>query len=350
MDFFKQVYFLSGEQPPTGGGAGVVASGLYKKLKLIGVSTAISGAVEAQGSRFRVIQNSCGALLCIIKALTCKNIVLNDLFYKKLWLVIFRGYLSSRCLVYLHGSEPEYIIYDLRYRKMFIRLCAGSKHVICVSNYMRDKFLESLSLQERVSVVDKIIVIRTGVDQNIFFYEPRLEKSGLEDAPLIIVSASRLIRSKGYVRMARLIRDLREDLVIPVIWNIAGEGSDEAFIKEEVRQLGLQNCVVFHGHLEQNQLAELYRKSDIFLLLSEMRESLGLVYMEAASCGSYAIGYDCYGVKEAIFDGKTGSLVNSEKVDLYSTIAMRSEKNKISAASQRFNMEKMINNFITLVS
>lgn len=302
----RKILILSKELPPEVGGAGIVAETLYNGLKLNKVDVVISKIPTHKG--LAQVYSKFVILKFLILSLFYKTIVLNDLFFKKVWLTLFQGYVAKRCVIYLHGSEPEFLIKDEAYRVKFLRLCRNCKHIIAVSNFMKQKLLDAIEDEsDKKSIEAKISVIRNGIDTSIF-YNQSIE---VPSTPLIIVSASRLVKEKGFFTKAHIVKDLIYIHDVNVHWHIAGCGPDSAEIQDYINELNLASHVTFHGALEQHALADLYNHSHVFLLLSELQESLGLVYMEASCCGCYSIGKNLYGVKEAILEGQTGTLVNS---------------------------------------
>ena len=294
---------LSKELPPTVGGAGIVAHTIYRSLQRKGIDVDIS-AISHPNKYINLFIT----LKYILQSFAFKSIILNDLYFKKVWLTLFRGYLSGNAIVYLHGSEPEFLMNNSAYKKRFLRLCSNSKSVVAVSSYMKQKFLASIDTESiKKKLEGKIRIISNGIDTDIFNYKGR----DFASSPLIIVSAGRLVREKGFYTKADLIKELIEVHKLNVRWHIAGTGPDSGLIKKYIEDCHLIPYVTFHGALNQSKLANLYNQSHVFLLLSELKESLGLVYMEASCCGCYSIGLNRYGVKEAIVDNKTGNLVDN---------------------------------------
>ena len=93
---------------------------------------------------------------------------------------------------------------------------------------------------------------------------------------------------------------------------LVGDGPEMSVICQLVRQLGLEDNVLFLG--KQDSVEELYAISDLKLLLSE-KESFGLVLLEAMACGVPCIGTNIGGIPEVIKDGISGFLVNVGDVD-----------------------------------
>ncbi|TMU86780.1 N-acetyl-alpha-D-glucosaminyl L-malate synthase BshA [Bacillus sp. BHET2] len=90
---------------------------------------------------------------------------------------------------------------------------------------------------------------------------------------------------------------------IPAKLLLVGDGPEMTVICKQVRELGLEDRVLFLG--KQDNLEELYSISDIKLLLSE-KESFGLVALEAMACGVPSIGTNVGGIPEVIEDGYNG--------------------------------------------
>jgi L-malate glycosyltransferase len=339
----RTLLILSKELPPIVGGAGIVAETLYNGLSRKGVDVFLSKFPQE-----KILLDSIITFKFVLLSFKFKTIILNDLYFKKVWIKLFRGFFSKRCLIYLHGSEPEFLLTNDKYRKQFIRLCLNAKRVVAVSDYMREKFLYSIDDEKTRLLLEKnITVIRNGVDTTIF---NNLRKLPLNDS-FIFITAGRLVKEKGYLSVAKQLKRIINVSGKRLLWHIAGSGPDEAFIKNSIKELGLNPYVKFHGAIEQKKLAHLYNHSRVFILLSELEESLGLVYMEASCCGCYSIGLNQFGVREAIINDETGSLVESAG-DIVGLL----EKNKINRitiseiAQRKFSLDEMCSKIELLVS
>jgi glycosyltransferase involved in cell wall biosynthesis len=71
--------------------------------------------------------------------------------------------------------------------------------------------------------------------------------------------------------------------------------------------------VRFFGNIPDEELSDLYDRSDIFAMtsvnLDHSVEGFGLVYLEAAAHGLPVVAHDVGGVSEAVKEGVTGLLV-----------------------------------------
>jgi glycosyltransferase involved in cell wall biosynthesis len=88
---------------------------------------------------------------------------------------------------------------------------------------------------------------------------------------------------------------------------IAGDGKE----KEKLKQLAeahLPQRVRFVGRIARNDMYRYYSAGDLFVFPG-IRESLGMVYLEAQACGLPVVAFENAGVPEAVQDGKTGLLV-----------------------------------------
>jgi glycosyltransferase involved in cell wall biosynthesis len=70
-----------------------------------------------------------------------------------------------------------------------------------------------------------------------------------------------------------------------------------------------------------------YSASDVFVFPG-IQESLGMVFLEAQSCGLPVVAFDNAGVPEAVADGRTGFLVPMYAVKPFADAIERLLKNK----------------------
>ena len=98
--------------------------------------------------------------------------------------------------------------------------------------------------------------------------------------------------------------ELRQRDVIREL-HIAGPTDEATMAIAQLR--GVADGVVFHGYINREELRDMYRSLDIFVLTSH-REGLALVGLEAMACGVPVVSTRCGGPEDYIKDGVTGYL------------------------------------------
>jgi glycosyltransferase involved in cell wall biosynthesis len=88
---------------------------------------------------------------------------------------------------------------------------------------------------------------------------------------------------------------------------IAGDGKERAALQHLSDQL-LPGRVRFLGKLSRNMMARFYSAGDLFVFPG-FGESLGMVFLEAQSCGLPVVAYANSGTPEVMHDQRTGFLV-----------------------------------------
>lgn len=81
-------------------------------------------------------------------------------------------------------------------------------------------------------------------------------------------------------------------------------------LEEQIRSLGLEGRVMFSGLLPRSELAERFRKADVFVFPSLWNELFGMPIAEAMSSGIPVVATRVAGVPEVVDDGETGLLVD----------------------------------------
>lgn len=126
------------------------------------------------------------------------------------------------------------------------------------------------------------------------------EKYGIAKNKKIILSVGRLEAEKNFNGLIRALSELQDDKLVLVI---VGQGSLREELGKLVRDLNLENQVIFVGNIERKNIWNFYRDADVFILLSKS-EGLGLVFWEAMYSGVPVIGPRIEGIAESI--GKDG--------------------------------------------
>lgn len=323
----KKILIFSHEFPPFGGGAGVVAYQYCMELEKLGYDiTLLTRNQNTFSNELRGV-NIVGVpyipkLWFISYAIKLKKfnleqfdtIILNDIGAGFVAGKYFDKSSLKKTIPILHGSEPEDIyrfpsifFRFMKFQSFYEKMLQESKKIVAVSNYMKEKFLEETTFTQK----SKIEVIYSGLS-NDFFIDEKVDCHNLfkYDNKEIILSVSRIEKKKGFLDKYEIFKKLIEN-DDSYIWVIVGDGKFKSEFEELVHKDKLETKVIFKGRVPRNKLQQYYKCVDVFWLLSQYKESFGLVYLEAQTYGCPAIGLNKYGVKEAIEDEVSGFLVDS---------------------------------------
>lgn len=153
---------------------------------------------------------------------------------------------------------------------------------------------------------DKTEVIPNGVDLDTFAVDDaaaRDVRARYGGGPLIVF-AGRLVYEKGVQDLLDAAATLRTKYPqLRVV--VAGEGSYDTELQEQVERLDLHETVTFRGFIESSQLAPLLAAADCFAMPSRY-EPFGMVALEAMAAGAPVVAGDCGGLSEFIDNGRTG--------------------------------------------
>ena len=164
----------------------------------------------------------------------------------------------------------------------------------------------------------KLVHLPPGVDLTRFtpgIKSVELQKKwGIVDAP-VIVSIGRLVARKGSDQLIKAMPEVLQQFPKSKLL-LVGTGNYQKRLEKLVRNLKVQDSVIFAGRVEHELLPDYYRLGDIFAAPCRSRygglevEGLGIVYLEASAGGIPVVAGNSGGAPDAVLDGKTGLLVN----------------------------------------
>jgi glycosyltransferase involved in cell wall biosynthesis len=129
----------------------------------------------------------------------------------------------------------------------------------------------------------KIHVIPNGVVMPLRAL-PEWEESPPVARPWQILSVNRLVPRKRVEWLIQALGHLAPDVREQVRVKIAGEGPERYRLETMARELNVHTLVQFLGEVPSEEMAELYRESDVFVLASEA-EGLSNALLEAMAHG-----------------------------------------------------------------
>jgi glycosyltransferase involved in cell wall biosynthesis len=127
-------------------------------------------------------------------------------------------------------------------------------------------------------------------------------------------------RNQEIITVARLTKFKRVDFLLEVFaellkfypelrYNIVGTGEEKKTLQAKADQLGIQSRVLFHGDVNDDLLAELNRRSCLFLH-GARNEPFGMAPLEAIASGTPVLAHRSGGIQEFINE-RCGRLVDS---------------------------------------
>jgi len=181
---------------------------------------------------------------------------------------------------------------------------------------------------------DNVFVVPPGVDlQRFSVGSGKLDaRSKLNIAPdaLVMTFVGRIQPHKGPEVLVRAAAEmlahsphLRSKLALIIIGGASGSGSSEPDrLKELARILQVDDITHFLPPVTRDELPDWYRSADLVCVPS-YSESFGLVALEAQACGTPVVATAVGGLRTAISDGISGSLVDGHDPRAWSAVLLR---------------------------
>lgn len=163
-----------------------------------------------------------------------------------------------------------------------------------------------------------IEVIPFGVD--IERFSPNEEKSSSDHMTFgIVKTMSDLYGIRDLILAFKKVNDKFPETSLLIV----GDGPQLEEYRQLVEENQLSSSVTFTGYILNDQVPEVIRKMDVFIVPSSVYESFGVAAVEAQSCAVPVIASNVGGLKEVVIDQKTGILVPPKNQDELSKAMMK---------------------------
>ena len=217
-----------------------------------------------------------------------------------------------------HRSNVPYAIFQGMYstkRKRKLKTLPGfilNKRALCAAQKVFTNRKEDLVNLRRILPPQRVNYVAPGIKPDEFRFN---EKSRIElrrlwdlgDEPTILSAAMFRpdVKTQGLLWVIRACGELfRQGSRFSLV--IAGDGKEKGRL-ERFASEQLPGKVRFVGKIPRKNMSRFYSAGDIFAFPG-FRETLGMVFLEAQSCGLPVVAYANGGIPEVVQDGKTGIL------------------------------------------
>jgi len=222
-------------------------------------------------------------------------------------LQFFTAFRPKRLVLTFHGSEILSFSDSPLRRWLAGRLIRHAARVSTLTTYTQELLLDRFP-----HAADKIF-LTPGALRTDFAVVPSRAARPMDKT--VVLTVGRLHPRKGQLLTLRALQVLPSEVRSRMEYWIVG-GRSKGNYEEQLRALAAEDpalTVRFFGNIPDEELAEVYERSDIFALTSinhgKSVEGFGLVYIEAAAHGLPIVAHNVGGVPEAVRDGVTGLLV-----------------------------------------
>jgi phosphatidylinositol alpha-1,6-mannosyltransferase len=229
---------------------------------------------------------------------------------------------------------------------LLMRLIGNSvDHLTYLGSFTKNEISKALSKR----AADAMVQIAPGIDTEKFkpIDASQLRKElGLENKE-VIVSVGRLVPRKGQDQLIRALPEILKKRPNTHLLFV-GTGSYQKNLENLIVERSLQSNVTFVGRVFYDDLQKYICVGDIFAMPSRSRlaglevEGLGIVYLEASSCGLPVLGGDSGGAPDAVLSGVTGLIVNGKDTRAIADAAIKllaGDRKKMGSAGRKWAVE-----------
>ncbi len=250
--------------------------------------------------------------------------------------------LKKKKIITAIGSGSVKPLYNFWYYNLLKWTYKTSNKITAISHYTADEVLK------KVPGV-KIDIINPGI--NYEYFSNLSSKTDIRDCSVnypYILSVGAIKPRKGYHLSLKVFEKISK--IMPELKYIIvgfGRGNYYKELKSLIKDLKIENKVIFKDRVSDSNLASLYKNAKLFLLLphdiNHDIEGFGLVFVEAAFFNCPSVGSKNSGAEDAIINNKTGLLVkNTDTIDHLAEIVF----NLIKTNQIKINMKGSTNDLI----
>jgi glycosyltransferase involved in cell wall biosynthesis len=234
-----------------------------------------------------------------------------------------------------------YDIYDLPFKNEFWRekitfALNSADMVITVSQ-------SNLEVIRKLEIRTPVTVIPNGFHEKLFHEMDKTECRKRLNLPLdkkILLAVGHLYEIKGHRLLVEVINLVVKKHQHEMICYVVGSGFLKNDLSNRINELQLDDYLKLVGSRPHNQLADWFNAADLFVMPS-LRESFGVVQLEALACGIPVVATINGGSEEIITSDTLGYLVDTKNKEQFAEMILLAlekewQRDQIIAYAQKF--------------
>lgn len=231
---------------------------------------------------------------------------------------------KTNLVLHWHGEDlfPTNFLFKFLFKFFFLKLPHKTKHIV-PSHYYKKELIKKFDFDPYLISISP----SGGIDTNLF----ALKKFIFSNNSIRLGFASGLSFGKGADFLVKLLKDrniIEKKYNLDIYIDFINYGKDKKYF---LPILSSQKNVTIWDPMDTFKMVSFYHSIDILIFPTRRKqESLGLVSLEAMSCGVPVLGPSNFAVPEYIIPSVSGELFESENYQDF-----------------KIQLEKMIINFTT---
>lgn len=221
---------------------------------------------------------------------------------------------KTRTVSWIHIEQHtmKNAAFSFRSSKESVTCYSKLDKIVCVSNSVKTDFL---SIYRGITNAE-VLFNTIETDLIIRMKEESVDETLFQTNEIKMIGVGKIIRQKGFDRLARIVKRLRDDGV-PVHCYVLGNGEDQQRIEAYLLENNIQQHYSFLGY--QANPYKYVARCDLFVCAS-WAEGFSTATTEALIVGTPVCTVDVSGMRELLGDNEYGIVTKNDDESLYQGI------------------------------
>lgn len=320
----KRVLLITPDFPPSKGGIQSLLWDIACNIKKLSITVITPHRYKDRDfderAGIRIIRTHPNKIIFLIQSILftlflCPDIVICGHIISAPVGLLAKGLFNKPYIVYTYALE----IMAERRKNIVSFFLKHAEKIITISAFTKNRLVYLGVKKVRIKIIHPSVdIYRFRPDIDTGLLRSRLNLNNKK----VLLTVARMAKNERYKGQDSVIDVLLDVLkkCPDTIYLIIGGGDDKERLKKLARDKGVGERVIFLEDIKDEELPLFYCLCDIFVMPSKeihtkdgvKAEGFGIGFLEAGACGKPVIGGRSGGIPDAVIDGKTGILVDSE--------------------------------------